>query len=79
MIETRPLTRAERAARDGGHLPVRGTPPSIAEHMAGHMVDIGEGCRDSDLMLRGFTPGELHHHGAEACRIAIRMSGGGSC
>jgi hypothetical protein len=83
MIETRPLTPAEHSARNGSHRPVRGTPPSIAEHMAGHMLDIaavnGEACLDRDLLLRGFTLGELRHHGAEANLIAITRSGGGLC
>jgi hypothetical protein len=83
MIETRPLTPAERSGRDGIRLPARGTPPSIAEHMAGHMLDIaavnGEACLDRDLLLRGFTLGELRHHGAEANRIAIARSGGAAC
>jgi hypothetical protein len=79
MIQFAPLTAAERAARGSGAPSLFAKPPSIAEHMAVHMVDIGEGCRDSDLMLRGFTPGEIYHHGAEANRIAIARSGGGSC
>jgi hypothetical protein len=74
MIQTRPMTSAEIAARDG-HPSVFLTPPSIAEHMAANMLDIAainDGrCCDTDLMLRGFTAGEIARYGAEANRIAI--------
>ncbi|BDA84999.1 hypothetical protein Sa4125_25410 [Aureimonas sp. SA4125] len=83
MIETRSLTASERAARDNASPAISAEPPSTAERMAAHMLDIaagnGEACLDSDLLLRGFTPGELRHHGVEANRIARLRSGGGLC
>lgn len=75
MIQIRQMTKAEIAARDGSHPSVFKVPPSIAQHMAANMRDIaainGGACLDTDLLLRGFTLGELRNHGAEANRLAI--------
>jgi ribosomal protein L13E len=79
MIQTRQMTRAEiaaqRAARAGRATPAPKRLPTIAENIASHMRDIAAvndgACRDQDLLLRGFTLGELRHHGVEANHLAI--------
>lgn len=77
MIETRPMTSQEMAARTAP--PLAKILPSIAKTMAAHMIDIAAvndgACRDADLLLRGFTVGEIAHHWAEANRIALGVSG----
>lgn len=89
MIETRPMTRAEIAARDaaicGRCLNIdeaRQFPgvTAIAECMAAHMVEasasIEGNCTEADLIAKGFTPQEIARHGAAARQIAYSRIGG---
>lgn len=66
MIEFRRTTAAERRATTAL--------PTIDEHMAEHIIDIASihgNCCEEELERRGFTRGEMRHHGARANRLAI--------
>jgi len=77
MIEKRPMTPAELAARYAP-APAQNASRGIAAHMGRHIreiAEVNEGvCLDSDLVQRGFTLGELRHHGVEAAQIAAQAT-----